>query len=50
MRRMLDAGIRPAKEAIRTGELINYLTWDYLQPGRKATSFWISTELRPAMA
>ena len=48
MRRMLNAGNRPVKDAIRTEELINYFTYDYPRPNRKATPFSITTEVGPS--
>jgi len=48
MRRMLNAGNRPVKDAIRTEELINYFSYDYPQPKRKSTPFSITTEVGPS--
>jgi len=48
MRRMLNAGNRPVKDAIRTEELINYFSYDYPRPQRKATPFSITTEVGPS--
>ena len=48
MRRMLNAGNRPLKDAIRTEELINYFSYDYPRPDRKATPFSITTEVGPS--
>ena len=48
MRRMLNAGNRPVKDAIRTEELINYFSYDYPRPDRKATPFSITTEVGPS--
>ena len=32
VRRFIEAGLRPAKEAVRIEEMINYFSYDYLQP------------------
>ena len=48
MRRMLNAGNRPVKDAIRTEELINYFSYDYPRPKRKSTPFSITTEVGPS--
>jgi Ca-activated chloride channel family protein len=48
MRRMLNAGNRPVKDAIRTEELINYFSYDYPQPKHKTTPFSITTEVGPS--
>jgi len=48
MRRMLNAGNRPLKDAIRTEELINYFSYDYPRPKRKGTPFSITTEVGPS--
>ena len=48
MRRMLNAGSRPVKDAIRTEELINYFAYDYPRPGRRDTPFSIVTEVGPS--
>jgi len=48
MRRMLNAGNRPVKDAIRTEELINYFSYDYPRPKNRATPFSITTEVGPS--
>ena len=48
MRRMLNAGNRPVKDAIRTEELINYFSYDYPRPKRRGTPFSITTEVGPS--
>ncbi|MEZ5540967.1 MAG: VWA domain-containing protein [Pseudomonadota bacterium] len=47
MRRMLNAGSRPLRDAIRTEELINYFSYDYPRPVRRSTPFSITTEVGP---
>ena len=48
MRRMLNAGNRPLKDAIRTEELINYFSYDYPRPKKGSTPFSIITEVGPS--
>ena len=48
MRRMLNAGNRPVKDALRTEELINYFSYDYPRPGNKDRPFSIATEVGPS--
>jgi len=48
MRRLLNAGNRPVKDAIRTEELINYFSYDYPRPNSRATPFSITTEVGPS--
>jgi len=48
MRRMLNGGNRPVKDAIRTEELINYFSYDYPPPQRRSTPFSITTEVGPS--
>jgi Ca-activated chloride channel family protein len=48
MRRMLNAGNRPLKDAIRTEELINYFSYSYPRPKRRSTPFSITTEVGPS--
>ena len=48
MRRMLNAGSRPVKDALRTEELINYFSYDYPRPANKARPFSITTEVGPS--
>lgn len=47
MRRMLNAGNRPVRDAIRTEELVNYFSYDYPRPERRGTPFSITTETGP---
>ncbi len=48
LRRMLNAGSKPARDAVRTEELINYFSYDYPRPQDRARPFSISTEVGPA--
>jgi Ca-activated chloride channel family protein len=48
MRRMLNVGSRPLKDAIRTEELINYFSYDYPRPKHRRTPFSITTEVGPS--
>jgi Ca-activated chloride channel family protein len=48
MRRMLNTGNRPVKDAIRTEELINYFSYDYPRPKSRNTPFSITTEVGPS--
>ncbi len=48
MRRMLNGGNRPVKDALRTEELINYFSYDYPRPGNKDRPFSIATEVGPS--
>jgi Ca-activated chloride channel family protein len=48
MRRMLNAGSRPVKDAIRTEELINYFSYDYPRPEKGSRPFSIITEVGPS--
>ena len=48
MRRLLNAGNRPPKDAIRTEELINYFSYDYPRPNNRSTPFTITTEVGPS--
>ncbi|HAJ92532.1 MAG TPA: hypothetical protein DCO71_07975, partial [Gammaproteobacteria bacterium] len=48
MRRMLNAGNRPVKDAVRTEELINYFSYNYPRPKHRATPFSITTEVGPS--
>jgi Ca-activated chloride channel homolog len=47
LRRMLNAGSRPARDAVRTEELINYFSYDYPRPRDRAVPFTITTEVGP---
>ncbi len=44
---MLNAGSRPARDAVRTEELINYFGYDYPRPQDRAVPFSITTEVGP---
>ncbi|MBL4661502.1 MAG: VWA domain-containing protein [Alcanivoracaceae bacterium] len=48
MRRMLNNGLIPPKDAIRVEELINYFSYDYPNPTDNSQPFSISTELAPS--
>jgi len=48
MRRMLNQGVVPPKDAIRVEELINYFSYDYPKPISNEQPFSISTELAPS--
>ena len=48
MRRMLNQGIIPPKDAIRVEELVNYFDYKYPTPNNKSQPFSISTELAPS--
>lgn len=48
MRRMLNQGTIPPKDAIRVEELINYFNYDYPTPKTTEQPFTISTELAPS--
>jgi Ca-activated chloride channel family protein len=47
LRRLLNAGSKPARDAVRTEELINYFSYDYPRPQDRARPFSISTEVGP---
>jgi Ca-activated chloride channel family protein len=47
LRRMLNAGSKPARDAVRTEELINYFSYDYPRPQDRASPFSITTEVGP---
>jgi Ca-activated chloride channel family protein len=47
MRRMLNAGSRPVRDAIRTEELVNYFAYDYPRPHDRNTPFAVITEVGP---
>jgi Ca-activated chloride channel family protein len=47
LRRMLNAGSKPARDAVRTEELINYFSYDYPRPQDRSTPFSITTEVGP---
>ncbi len=48
MRRMLNQGIIPPKDAIRVEELVNYFNYDYPAPVNTKQPFSITTELAPS--
>jgi Ca-activated chloride channel family protein len=48
LRRMLNSGSRPARDAVRTEELINYFSYDYPRPQDRARPFTITTEIGPS--
>jgi Ca-activated chloride channel family protein len=47
VRRFIDQGLRPPKDAVRTEELVNYFSYDYPEP-RGADPVSITTEVAPA--
>jgi Ca-activated chloride channel family protein len=47
VRRFIDQGLRPPKDAVRTEELVNYFTYDYPEP-RGSDPVSITTEVAPA--
>ncbi|MGD8937114.1 MAG: VWA domain-containing protein [Thiogranum sp.] len=47
VRRMLNAGRRPVRDAVRTEELINYFSYDYPRPTNRNRPFSITTEVGP---
>ena len=47
VRRFIDQGLRPPKDAVRTEELVNYFTYDYPEP-RGGDPVSITTEVAPA--
>ena len=48
VRRSIMAGALPAKDAVRTEELINYFPYDYAAPESAATPFAVQTTLMDA--
>ncbi|HFC30608.1 MAG TPA: VWA domain-containing protein, partial [Oceanospirillales bacterium] len=48
MRRMLNQGVLPPKDAVRVEEFINYFNYDYAMPKDKNQPFSINTELAPS--
>jgi Ca-activated chloride channel family protein len=48
VRRMLAAGQRPPKDAVRAEEMINYFDYGYPAPATREVPFLVSTELAPA--
>jgi len=47
LRRLLNAGSRPPRDAVRTEELINYFSYDYPRPRDRSRPFSITTEVGP---
>jgi Ca-activated chloride channel homolog len=47
VRRFIDQGLRPPKDAVRTEELVNYFSYDYPEP-HGADPVSITTEVAPA--
>ena len=47
VRRFIDQGLQPPKDAVRIEELVNYFTYDYPEP-RGAAPVSITTEVAPA--
>ena len=48
VRRMLNQGQLPRKDAVRTEELINYFSYDYAAPDNMAQPFLANTEIAPS--
>lgn len=48
VRRMLAAGQRPPKDAVRAEEMINYFDYGYPAPATREVPFLVSTEIAPA--
>jgi len=48
VRRMLNAGQLPPRDAVRVEELINYFDYDYPLPDSRQPPFRVSTEVAPA--
>ena len=48
VRRMLVAGQRPPKDAVRAEEMINYFDYGYPAPTSREVPFLVSTEIAPA--
>ena len=48
VRRMLVAGQRPPKDAVRAEEMLNYFDYGYPAPSSREVPFLVSTELAPA--
>ena len=47
VRRFIDQGLRPPKDAVRTEELVNYFSYDYPEP-RGTDPVSVTTEVAPA--
>ncbi len=48
VRRLLNQGQLPVKDAVRVEEMINYFSYDYPRPQDTAQPFAVTTELAPA--
>lgn len=48
VRRLLNSGHLPRKDAVRVEEMINYFSYDYPLPKNKNTPFRVTTEIAPA--
>lgn len=48
VRRILESGNLPRKDAVRIEEMINYFNYDYPVPETPATPFKVTTEIAPA--
>ncbi|MDX1431739.1 MAG: VWA domain-containing protein [Gammaproteobacteria bacterium] len=48
VRRLLNAGRLPPRDAVRIEEMINYFGYAYASPARRETPFSVSTALAPA--
>ncbi|MFV1998334.1 MAG: von Willebrand factor type A domain-containing protein [Acidiferrobacterales bacterium] len=48
VRRLLNSGRLPRKDAVRVEEMINYFNYDYPLPRNKGTPFRVTTEIAPA--
>lgn len=47
VRRLLNSGRLPRKDAVRVEEMINYFSYDYPLPRNKKTPFRVTTEIAP---
>lgn len=48
VRRLLNSGRLPRKDAVRVEEMINYFSYNYPLPENKRTPFRVTTEIAPA--
>lgn len=48
VRRLLNSGRLPRKDAVRVEEMINYFSYDYPLPKNKRAPFRVTTEIAPA--
>ena len=48
LRRFLNSGRVPPKDAVRIEEMLNYFRYDYPQPGDRQVPFQVTTEIAPA--